>query len=91
MSTPTLSVRPAATQPGLSAADRAAHDLSTFVRRPATAADDHGKTKDPLPQRPRGPHPYRTVGGVMATDLDRLTAAQMKADAVIRMIVEVAS
>jgi len=27
----------------------------------------------------------------MATDLDRLTAAQMKADAVIRMIVEVAS
>lgn len=23
-------------------------------------ADDHGKTKDELPQRPRGPHPYRT-------------------------------
>lgn len=25
------------------------------------AADDHGKTKDALPQRPRGPHPYRTA------------------------------
>jgi hypothetical protein len=56
--TPT-SFRPAATQPGLSAADRAAHDLATFVRRPL-AADDHSKTKEPLPQRPRGPHPYRT-------------------------------
>lgn len=22
------------------------------------AADDHSKTKDPLPSRPRGPHPY---------------------------------
>lgn len=52
--------RPAATQPGLSAADRAAHDASTFVRRPM-AADDHGKTSDQLPQRPRGPHPYRTA------------------------------
>jgi hypothetical protein len=57
MSTPT-GFRPAATQPGLSAADRAAHDVSTFVRRPsAPQADDHGKVKDPLPQRPRGPHP----------------------------------
>lgn len=52
--------RPAATQPGLSVADRAAHDLSTFVRRPL-AADDHGKTSDQLPQRPRGPHPYRNA------------------------------
>lgn len=61
MSTPTRAgFRPAATQPGLSAADRAAHDASTFVRRPL-AADDHGKTKDPLPSRPRGPHPYRTA------------------------------
>jgi hypothetical protein len=25
------------------------------------AADDHGKTSDQLPQRPRGPHPYRTA------------------------------
>jgi hypothetical protein len=25
----------------------------------APQADDHGKTKDPLPPRPRGPHPYR--------------------------------
>lgn len=25
------------------------------------AADDHGKTKDPLPSRPRGPHPYRAA------------------------------
>jgi hypothetical protein len=25
------------------------------------AADDHGKVKEPLPQRPRGPHPYPTV------------------------------
>ncbi|MFC9287238.1 hypothetical protein [Streptomyces sp. NPDC057052] len=52
--------RPAATQPNLSAADRAAHDLATFVRRPL-AADDHGQAKEPLPQRPRGPHPYRTA------------------------------
>lgn len=25
----------------------------------APRADEHGKTKEPLPQRPRGPHPYR--------------------------------
>lgn len=24
-------------------------------------ADDHGKTKDKLPERPRGPHPYPTA------------------------------
>lgn len=24
-------------------------------------ADEHGKTKEPLPPRPRGPHPYRTA------------------------------
>lgn len=61
MSAPTCpSFRPAATQPGLSAADRAAHDLATFVRRPP-AADDHSKTKDELPRRPRGPHPYRVA------------------------------
>ncbi len=29
----------------------------------APRADEHGKTKEPLPQRPRGPHPYRVVGG----------------------------
>jgi hypothetical protein len=44
--------RPAPTQPGLSAADRRAHDLSTFVR-----VSEHEKTKDALPTRPRGPHP----------------------------------
>lgn len=26
-----------------------------------SADDDHGKTKDPLPPRPRGPHPYRAA------------------------------
>lgn len=26
-------------------------------------ADDHGKTKDPLPQRPRGPHPQYAKAG----------------------------
>ena len=25
------------------------------------SADDHSKTSDQLPQRPRGPHPYRTA------------------------------
>ena len=60
MSTIIAGFRPAATQPDLSEADRAAHDLSTFVRRPV-AAEDHGKTKEPLPARPRGPHPYRVV------------------------------
>lgn len=47
-----VTVRPAATQPGLSEADRRAHDLSTFVR-----TSEHEKTKDELPTRPRGPHP----------------------------------
>lgn len=44
-----------------------AEELMTGARATLTAAgmlhlvmaDDHGKTKDPLPQRPRGPHPYR--------------------------------
>jgi len=47
----------------MSPADRLAHELASYVRRPATpaASDDHGKTKDPLPQRPRGPHP-QTAG-----------------------------
>lgn len=53
----TATTRPAPTQPGLSAADRLAHDLSTFVR-----AAEHEKTKDPqLPQRPRGPHPVEAL------------------------------
>jgi hypothetical protein len=49
--------------PTMSAADRAAHEAASYVRRPATpaASDDHGKTKDPLPQRPRGPHPQTAV------------------------------
>lgn len=34
---------------------------SASVALQAPAADDHGKTKEPLPQRPRGPHPYRTA------------------------------
>lgn len=55
--------RPVPTQPGLSAADNEAHALASYVRRPAApvASDDHGKTKTPLPQRPRGPHP-QTAG-----------------------------
>ncbi|MFD0547692.1 RNA polymerase sigma factor [Streptomyces mexicanus] len=32
------------------------------------AADDHSKTKEPLPQRPRGPHPYRVGGTARAKD-----------------------
>ncbi|MET9073890.1 hypothetical protein ABZX95_17320 [Streptomyces sp. NPDC004232] len=48
-----ITARPVATQPGLSEADRRAHDLSTFVR-----TSEHEKSKDvQLPQRPRGPHP----------------------------------
>ena len=44
----------------MSPADVAAHEAASYVRRPAApvAADDHDKTKDALPQRPRGPHPY---------------------------------
>lgn len=37
--------RPAPTQPGLSEADRLAHDLATFVRRPAVPSPP------PLPKR----------------------------------------
>lgn len=48
--------------PTMSAADRAAHEAASYVRRPcAPQADEHGKVKDPLPQRPRGPHPVGTV------------------------------
>lgn len=45
----------------MSAADRLAHEMASYVRKPATptASDDHGKANEPrLPQRPRGPHPY---------------------------------
>ena len=45
----------------MSPADIAAHQLASYVRHPATASDDHSKTKDPLPPRPRGPHPYPTA------------------------------
>lgn len=31
--------------------------MKTTYAAPA-ADDDHSKTKDPLPSRPRGPHPY---------------------------------
>ena len=59
----------------LSPADIAAHEAASFVRvaplpklaaealdrlERAFAADDHEKVKDPLPPRPRGPHPYGT-------------------------------
>lgn len=44
-----------------------------LVQSAPLAADDHGKTKDPLPQRPRGPHPYR-VGREEATDYSEATA-----------------
>ncbi|GGM06007.1 hypothetical protein GCM10010099_22730 [Streptomyces cinereus] len=50
-----------ATPTAMSAADIAAHELASYVRRrPVAASDEHGKTKEPLPPRPRGPHPYRT-------------------------------
>lgn len=55
MSTAT-ELRPVATQPGLSENDRLAHDLASYVRRPLMA--EHDRTKEPLPPRPRGPHPY---------------------------------
>ncbi|WP_369167812.1 hypothetical protein AB5J49_08050 [Streptomyces sp. R28] len=42
-------------------------------------ADDHGKTKDELPQRPRGPHPYGTPD---LPPLPRDTAARRRALAV---------
>lgn len=50
--------------PTMSAADIAAHEAASYVRRPAApvASDDHGKANEPrLPQRPRGPHP-QTAG-----------------------------
>jgi hypothetical protein len=39
-------------------------------------ADDHSKTKDELPQRPRGGHPYRTAE---LPPLPRETAARRRA------------
>ena len=49
-----------ATPTQMSAADRLAHDLASYVR-PKVA--EHEKTKDPLPTRPRGPHPQRVTAG----------------------------
>ncbi len=43
----------------------------------APRADEHGKTKEPLPERPRGPHPYR-VGG--AARVEDATARELLAD-----------
>ncbi|MGV9352320.1 hypothetical protein [Streptomyces misionensis] len=43
----TASARPAATQPGLSEADRLAHDLATFVRKVEPTPD-----LPPLPTEP---------------------------------------
>jgi hypothetical protein len=45
----------------MSDADRLAHDLASYVR-PKLA--EHEKTKDPLPTRPRGPHPQRVTAAV---------------------------
>ena len=44
-------------------------DRVGLVQAAPLAADDHDKTKEPLPQRPRGPHPYRSVrvGGAART------------------------
>lgn len=44
----------------MSAADRLAHDLASYVR-PKMA--EHEKTKDALPTRPRGPHPQYAKAG----------------------------
>lgn len=50
--------------PVMSEADRLAHEMASYVRRPRpVSADEHGKAKEPLPPRPRGPHPYGTNGG----------------------------
>lgn len=50
-----------ATPTPMSAADILAHEMASYVRRPRlVAADDHEKAKEPLPPRPRGPHPYGT-------------------------------
>ncbi|MFK0113973.1 hypothetical protein [Streptomyces sp. NPDC091217] len=59
-----ISMEHAAIEPPMSPADRRAHELASYVRRPAVplAADDHSKVNDPLPPRPRGPHPYRSAG-----------------------------
>lgn len=56
MSTDTLA-------PSMSAADVAAHEAASYVRRPVPAVAEHDKSKDPqLPTRPRGPHPH-LIGG----------------------------
>jgi hypothetical protein len=50
------------TQPSaMSEADRLAHELASYVRPQAA---EHEKTKDPLPTRPRGPHPQRVTAAV---------------------------
>jgi hypothetical protein len=45
----------------MSPADRLAHDFASYVRRPLMA--EHDKTKEPLPPRPRGPHPQSAKAG----------------------------
>jgi hypothetical protein len=47
----------------MSDADRRAHELASYVRRPA-ASTEREKVKDPLPTRPRGPHPQRVTAAV---------------------------
>jgi hypothetical protein len=47
----------------MSDADRRAHELASYVRRPA-ASTEHEKVKDPLLTRPRGPHPQRVTAAV---------------------------
>ncbi|MFB7244610.1 hypothetical protein ACFCYX_19380 [Streptomyces populi] len=45
----------------MSDADRRAHELASYVRPQAA---EHEKVKDPLPIRPRGPHPQRATAAV---------------------------
>jgi len=45
----------------MSDADRLAHELGSYVRPQAAERE---KVKDPLPIRPRGPHPQRVTAVV---------------------------
>ena len=57
----------------------------------APRADEHSKTKDPLPQRPRGPHPYPQLraGAARAGDAEArqlLTDYSDDLSAVVRLV-----
>ncbi|MBQ0891309.1 hypothetical protein KBZ94_41500 [Streptomyces sp. RM72] len=54
----------------------------------APRADEHGKTKDPLPERPRGPHPYPMGVALRPEDvvvLELLAGFQDEAAAVVQL------